>query len=314
MWDFSQVYRTEEWYHQVNDTKLEMPLCIPSYNRPNAPIFNSPIIQSVGKDNIFVFIRNDSEQQEKYKTVADKVTLVPLPDWVTEIGTTREAIVQWGITQGYHNLVMVDDRAKNLLVLIPALTRNNKLTLKVAPWSTPLVTLKIWNYLHQLYNSTLSYAVFHENSWYPENINKSPSLSGYTEAICINLDDFQQFDIHYKCTYEYGIEDIRILWLVLTKGLPVHQFTDIAYKEIPPEKMSQTTGSGFSYQQNHTSIISRKDRIEKLMKIFVTKTLKHKWGEPLDGFRYTTLKDGQQQLNFNWKKYWHPYYEQHKCK
>lgn len=304
MWDFSQPYRTEVWYNEVKDTPLSMPLCIPSYNRPDAPVFSSPIIQSLGKDNIFVFIRNDPEQQEKYALVADKVTLVTLPDWVTEIGTTREAIVQWGISQGYRNLVMVDDRAKNLFVLIPALTRNNKLTLKVAPWSTPLTTLKIWEYLQQLYNATISYAVFHENSWYPENIDKTPSLSGYTEAICINLKDFQKFDIHYKCTYEWGIEDIRILWLVMTKRLPVFQFTDIAYKEIPPEKMPQNTGSGFSYKQNHTSFISRKERMEKLMEVFVTKTLERKWGEPLDGFRYTTLKDGQRQLNFEWKKYW----------
>ena len=314
MWDFSRPYRTELWYEHVKDKPLGMPLCIPSYNRPNAPIFSSSIVRSLGKDNLFVFIRNTTEQREKYAPLDRLVTLVPLPDWVTELGTTREAIIQWGMANGYHNLVMVEDRAKNLAVLIPALTRNNKLTLKIAAWSTPLVALKIWEYMQQIYNTTLSYATFHENSWYPENIDKSPMVSGFTEAICVNLDDCKQYDLHYKSTWEYGVEDSRFLWITLTKGLPAFQFTDIVYKEIPPEKMAQNTGSGLACTDIHAIQMARKDRIEKLLDLFVENTLGKRWGDPLDGFRYTTLKDGQKELRFVWKKYWQPYYEQHKVK
>lgn len=314
MWDFSQPYRTESWYTEVRDQPLGMPLCVPSYNRPNAPIFSSPIVTSVGKDNVMVFIRNTPEQQDKYSVVADKVTLVTLPDWVTEIGTTREAILQWGMSEGYHNLVMVDDRAKNLATVVPALTRNNKLVLKVAPWSTPLITLKIWEHMQALYNTTLSYATFHENSWYPENINKVPSISGFTEAICVNLDDCRRYDLHYEYTWKYGIDDVRFLWLALTKGLPAYQFTDLVYKEIPPEKMAQDTGSGLAHIDWRSTQLPRKDRMEKLLDLFVENTLGCKWGDPLPGFRYTTLKDGQKELRFIWKRYWQPYYEQHKVK
>ena len=314
MWDFSQPYRTELWYTEVKDQPLRMPLCIPSYNRPNALVFSSPIVTSVGKDNVMVFIRNTPEQQSKYSVVADKVTLVTLPDWVTELGTTREAILQWGLSKGYHNLVMIEDRARNLATVVPALTRNNKLVLKVAPWSTPLITLKIWEHMQTLYNTTLSYATFHENSWYPENINKAPSVAGFTEAICVNLDDCRHYDLHYASTWEYGMEDARFLWLALTKGLPAYQFTDIVYKEIPPEKMAQNTGSGLACTDLHSIQLPRKDRMEKLWDLFVENTLGYKWGDPIPGFRYTTLKDGQKELRFIWKRYWQLYYEQHKVK
>ena len=313
-WDFTRPYRTEEWYNEVKDTDLGMPLCIPSYNRPDAPIFKSIIPKSVGKNNIYVFIRNTEEQFQKYKDVSDMVTLVGLPDWVHDVGMTREAILQWGIQHNFHNLVMVDDRALKLSTMVPSLTRNNKLVLKPAKWSTPLITLKIWEHMQNLYQPSLSYAVFHENSWYPKNIDKQPYISGFTEAICVNLDDCQKYDLHYKNLWEYGMDDFRFLWQALTKGLPAYQFTDIAYKEIPPEKMSQSTGSGADCSQKHTTQMSRKERIEKCLQIFVEKSLGKTWGEPLDGFKYTTLKDGQKELRFLWYKYWQPYYEQHKLK
>ena len=314
MWDFSKPYRTEIWYNEVKDTPLNTPLCIPSYNRPNAPVFNSKICKSLEKDNLFVFIRDTKEQYDLYKNLENLCTLVPLPAYVKELGLTREAILQWGIAHKYNNLAMVDDRAKNLSTLVPALTRNGKLCLKPAPWSTPLITLKIWEKMQEIYNTTVSYGVFQENSWYPDNIDIQPTVSGFTEAVCVNLNDCKQFDLHYKSVYEYGIEDYRFIWQTLVKGLPAFQFTDIAYKEIPPEKMVQNTGSGAANIDKYSTVVSRKERIEKILEIFVEKSLGKKWGDKLDGFRYTTLKDGQEELKFVWNRYWKPYYEQHKVK
>ena len=313
MWDFSQPYRTELWYKEVKDKLLRMPLCVPSYNRPNAPIFTSNLYKSLGKDNLFIFIRDTKEQYDLYKGLESNCTLVPLPKDVKEIGLTRESILQWGISNKYENLVMVDDRAKNLVTLVPGLTKNNKLCLKPVSWSTPLITLKIWEYIHKLYNTTISYAVFQPVSWYPNRINSKFILGGFTEAICINLNDCKKYDLHYKNVWEYGVEDTRFLWLCLKQGLSALQFTDLAYKEIPPEYMNQTTGSGATSKDFIQKSMTRKDRIEYLLKLFVEKSLGGVWKQPIEGFKYHTLKDGQIQVTFNWKE-WTKYYEEHKIR
>lgn len=311
-YDFNQKYRTEEWYEVVKDKPLTTPFCIPSYNRPDAPVFKSKLGADLRPEYAFVFIRNTKEQYDLYKKHQKMVTLIPLPDHVRELGMTRESILQWVQRHGYKNLFMVDDRAQNLSTLTPALTRNGKLVMKPAEWSTPLITLKIWEYIHdQLYPSTVSYAIFHENSWYPDNINAVPQMSGFTEAYCLDVRDCKEYDIHYVDTSVYGMEDFNIIYHIMKAGLPHYSFTDIAYKEVIPQKMSQTTGSGAIAN----GALTREERILQSLERFMTKSVGVEWNKDTPGFRYKRDKEGKVlDIRFEWKKYWYPYYLEHRVK
>ena len=99
------MYRTEQWYELVKNNELKTPICVPSYKRPNAPIFTSKIAKSLNKDQFFVCIRNDESEINAYKWLEEQdVATLVLLDNVTDIGNTRGAIVSEFYKRGYKKI------------------------------------------------------------------------------------------------------------------------------------------------------------------------------------------------------------------
>lgn len=80
-------------------------IAIPSYNRPDAKIFNK--LDSI-KLQKFVFVRK--EQYKDYAYLQDKnFSVVTLPTSIEELGMTRRYIVWWCDKHGYDWTFMFDD-------------------------------------------------------------------------------------------------------------------------------------------------------------------------------------------------------------
>ena len=319
MWDFSHPYRTELWYNEVKDLPLKSPICIPSYRRPNAPVFSkkSKLFQIMTPQNTFIFIRNTLEELKAYVYLEDHVTLVPLPNRIEEIGLTRNFIVKWAQVHNYENIFMFDDRILDFKTLIPKLTKNNKLVMGEFKEYDTLTTLKLWEFLHTIFPTTLSGILSKGLSWNPSNIDREFKVNshGSNWGFClINVQDLKQYNINYPDTRELGIEDMYMLYTIMNTGLPFRVFTDIFSIEIYPDqthKLNPNSGGAIVDK----SILTRDQRLFLLMNRFLEKVLKIKWGDKIPELSFMQRKkDGLKLIKLNFSKYWAPYYEQHKVK
>lgn len=323
MYDFSKPYRTETWSNALKGHKLKTPVTIPSVNRPDAPILRPggflDKTPEFDKNDVFIFIRDTKEQYDLYKHLERKYTLVPLPHHVREIGLTREAILQWGIKNGYNNLFMFDDRLTQLIVLAPKLTRNAKLCMAQYSDTSNYLALLLWEHFHKIYPTTVSGIVGWGHCWYPENINAEFKVNNPASAYCyinIDLDDCKKFDLHYYDTLKYGTEDSHFLYDVLIRGLPSRVFSDIAFKEVHPEDLHlKNINSGGSSNISGYQGMTRKDRLLQMKKLFVTQTLGLDW-DNLDhpGLKIQKHKTEGIMVRFYFSKYWAKYYEEHCAK
>ena len=318
-WDFTQPYRTETLLTELKGAKLQTPVCILSYKRADAPIFSQRgLLQNtpeLGKDNVFVFIRDTTDQYMEYKRIKNFATLVPLPKYVEEAGLTREAILQWCIQNHYKNVFMFDDRLLNLNVLAPGLTCNSKLILGKSKESTNYNALLLWEHFHKLYPTTVSGITSWGTCWYPKNINRPFAVNNPGSCWCymnIDLEDCVKYDLHFYDTREKGIDDSTFLYFAMVKGLPSRVFTDIAYKEVLPEVLhKKQSGSGSNAV---CSGMTRDERLLQMAQTFWKNVLNTDWPDDPPGFYVYKNKTEGARFRFNFAKYWAPYYEQHKVK
>ena len=316
-YDFSKPYRTVKWLEEVKNRELKIPLCIPSYKRPHAPIFSkrSKIFPYFDPRWVYVFIRK--EDYEDYKFLEGRVTLMILPETIKELGMTRDYIMQWAYDTGYENIFMFDDRFLSVFPLAPRLTKNGKLILAVMPNSDPYETLKMWEYLHTkvYYPTTISNVMIRGREWYPVNINKEIKPNGGGGAFmyyCINVRDCLDNDVRFKNVYEWGLDDVSMTYRTLLKGLPVRQFTDMAYLEVHGDlvhaKSPSPSGSNATMLGH-----DRESRLQAVGKLFCEKILggANKYnGIKVPGLRfvddYWTVPE--------YSRYWVKYYQEHGIK
>lgn len=86
----------------------DLPLLIPSYNRPNAPL--PQLARRVLKDNYpwHVFVRKS--QYRDYREFVHAQHLVPMPDAkVPDLGSTRNWMMRWAMREGYSQVFDWDD-------------------------------------------------------------------------------------------------------------------------------------------------------------------------------------------------------------
>ena len=302
-YDFSQPYRTELWLKEIQNHQLKSPICIPSYHRPNAPVFSK-------KSKL----RNTPEELNAYSYLKDHVTLIHLPDDVEEIGMTRNFIVTWAQDHGYENIFMFDDRILDFKTLAPRLTRNNKLIMGELKTSDTLSTLKLWEYLQNLYPTTSSGVVSKGLCWNPKHINREFTVNkpGCAWEYClINVQDLKKYDLNYQDVRQVGAEDCYIMFQILKTGLPSRIFTDIAYTEIYPEQThKQNPNSGGHNIQG----ITREERLIMLQKTFIENVVGCKWNDKIPELTFLRYKDGSSGFYFNFARYWAKYYENRKVK
>ena len=307
----TDMYRSEQWFNELNGKKLQTPLCILSYQRPNAPIFGkkSKLMEYLDPTWAHVFVREDD--YNSYEYLKDKVSLEILPEWVCEAGTTREAILQWALQNNHENIFMFDDRVYDVRTLSPRYTKNGKQIMGAMSNSNPYVSLLIWEYLQQIYPTTISMPSIEGYNWYPENINREFKINnpggGYV-CFQVNVKDCQKHNIHYGNTKEYGIDDTQFLYQILKAGLPSRIFTDLEFREVYPEKITGISGS------NATTGLSRKERLVQMKTVFCEKVLGIKPFQKNLEFSFRKNDREGFLMTFNYAKHWSKYYEEHKAK
>lgn len=300
------MYRTEDILNHVKTTggKLNTPICIPSYGRPDAPIFTKGSLNEMSKDEVFVFIRK--EQQELYQVLEDRFTLVVLPSSVHCIGTTRQAIVEWAHDRGYINIFMFDDRITKIDFLCPKTSKSNSVSLCASPNSTVYNALLVWEEILNKFPVTLSCPSHKGFSYFSENIDINYEVNNGICAACVNVNvkDLFDYGIKYKPLDECGGEDLVIMLDIMQAGLPTSKITDLEYDEVP----SNLIHSG----GNHTDGNTQVDRSELRNKILWEKTLGIPYGTK---HPYVYLrKSGDVTYPYIRWAYWKDFYAKNKVK
>ena len=286
---------------------LNTPVCILSYNRPDAPIFKSRLFDELFKDEIFVFIRNTEQAFEQYKDVGKHATLVPLPDWVMDVGQTRQAINDWAYNNCYEYIFVIDDRITKINFLVSSTSRTGKQSLVASKESSFRTSLLIWEQILVEHPFTVSCPAHAGFSYYPENINVEfiPNNGNVAACIAINIDDIFDYDIKYRSMKIVGHDDADFTYSVLKAGLPICKITDLEYDEVSSGKI--TSGGT---RDNQT--VDRYTICQQRNKLFWENSLGLQWGEKSNEVYLRKSGDGIYPY-FNWK-YWKQYYKEHGVK
>lgn len=221
------MYRTKQWLQE--ETELLIPIVIISYNRADAPIFKSKIME-IGKDKVFLGIRR--EELPKYKQYLNRVTPIFLEN-VVDSGTTRQAVLDWADTRGFEYIFMLDDRVKSVNYLVPRTTKNKRIGL-VAGSKSPLDGFLVWQRILRDNHLTVSCPSHRGFSWMPENIDAPVTINNGNCAACvaINVRDVFNAGIKYITNAISGHEDFQFMLEILLKGLPTSKLTDLEYDEV----------------------------------------------------------------------------------
>ena len=299
------MYRTEVWMSKLESHNLKTPICIPSYNRPNAPIFDK--LSDFSKDDVFVFIRNNPEQKNLYKYLSDFFTLVYLPDYVEEVGTTRQAILEWAIKRDYENIFVLGDRITKVNVLSPKTSKSGKQSLVSSPNSNFRMAMIVWEFILKNCPFTMSCPSHSGFSYFSKNIGVDYEINNgnISSCISINVKDFQKHNIKYESVKTCGFEDATVLYRVLKAGLPVCKITDLEYDEVKSEKI-------FVGGNRDSSDKDRMDFCEKRNKLFWENILNVPYGDIAEGVYLRKSGQGVYPY-FKWD-YWKEYFLEHSAK
>lgn len=296
------MYRTRIQYETLKDEPLKYPICVPSYSRPdNAFIRWVKKTPDLSRKNLYMFIRNTTEQKALYKPLSKWVNLVLIPANTKDVGETRKAIINWGIKHKHELLFMLDDRVNGVWWL-ESVIRNGKQYMDVAKDSTPTQAFKIWADQH-LSNGMLMSGISNKGfHWMPGFVNYpiKPLNNGYPSvAVAVSPMRFAEYSINYASIEEGGIEDANILYQLLTHRLPFCVLHDICYDQVKPEVIG---GNSKVYEG-----LTRDERLLATKKIFWEKTLKSPWGTPHHGFRTVNRNNESSAVLINYP-YWRKYY------
>lgn len=319
------MYRTALWIKDLKEQnyKLETPLCVCSYHRPNAPIFSSEIAKSIDQSLFLVFVRNDPKELEDYSWLEKEgiATLVPILDDVKELGATRRYVVKYCTERGYKNIFMFDDTVINLYINHDHLTKTGNIYMGNAPWSTPEDALLLWQWLHTTYKQgdeeyqgcAMSCIGVKGFDWSPSLLNATMEINNGSyifNYVCLDLETLKKYNINYDDMNKVGVEDIYMPWMIMKTGLPIRVFTDLSGQLVNTQKVKLSGGGDDTTNDMNFVAQSRAERLEHLRTLFVEKSLHKKFGDKLEGITYRKTKYEGTDLKLIWK-YWRNYYKEH---
>lgn len=272
------MYRAKKLYKKIDtlvpDSEI-WPVCIPSYNRPNASalrrLYDQPGVP------VYLFVRK--EQYEDYKHYADRFHIVKLNN-VHDIGETRNAIVRYCWRKGMSNIFMLDDDIDLLDFIMPSVTSRG--TPAMRPWSTikgnkttlNKYAFKMWQYLmyDHLDKVMVSGPHFKRFCWSLRYADAPPRYNVRTPIQCVhlNLDMMKEYNINYLSNDVCGVEDYALIYAGYTNGLRSLLVPDITYSA--PAVGSGEGGCDFSQDTNN-------HRVQLFMKNVV---------RPEDAHKFTT--------------------------
>lgn len=290
-------YRAEVLYQHI-DTLIKddeiYPICVPSYNRPNAPF-----LKFVDNLPVVLFIRK--EQEDLYKDYKEKCKIVLL-DNVAEIGQTRKAIVDWAIKEGLSNIFMLDDDVTLLSFMMPGQSSQSKdkefmkpyITINNIPESPDKKVFKMWVWMIEHCSDKLTISgAGNRSDWWNIRYKDSQTVynSGSTiQCIHLNIDNLKKYDINYVDTRIGGTEDYTLQYQVMAAGLHTCIFKDLVYR-------SPAVGNGTGGNKTNEELV---EKYHKFIELF-QKNIMAEADKPKVGIK--TSKGGVPSIKFNWVRW-----------
>lgn len=291
------MYRAEILYHHI-DTLIKddeiYPICVPSYNRPNAPF-----LKFVDNLPVVLFIRK--EQIDLYKDYQNRCKIVCLEN-VEEIGQTRKAIVDWAVSNNIDNIFMLDDDVTLLSFMMPGKSSQSDdkefmkpyITINNIPESPDKKVFKMWVWMirHCSDKLTISGAGNRSDWW---NIRYKDSQTVYNsgstiQCIHLNVKNLMKYKINYTDTRIGGTEDYTLQYQVMAAGLYTCIFKDLVYR-------SPAVGNGTGGNKTNEELIEKYHRfIELFQRNVLSKDDVSKVG-------IKTSKGGVPSIKFNWVRW-----------
>lgn len=290
-----RAHKMAKWCSKNMDDSEIFPICIPSYNRPDATLLKNLYDQN--RYEVFLFVRK--EQYSMYSKYADRFKIIKLSN-VHDGGSTKAAIIRYCWHKNIDNIFLIDDDIRLLDFLEPAHTSGGKLVMRVhstnvnKPYNVNAYALKMWVKLLQerKYEVALSAPGLKSDWW---NIRNKNSPYVYNCGCCIqcihvNTKLLKENDINFMPNSVVGVDDYTLQFTCMEKGLKTIVFRDLVYD--CPSIGSNSGGC------KDSSTVDEKYKI--LNQRFIDIVLK---GKPHRGIGFKTTKSGWTSIKFNWN-YW----------
>lgn len=290
------MYRAEVLYNNIDSLIKDdeiFPICVPSYNRPNAPF-----LKYVDQLPVVLFIRK--EQKDLYKEYQNRCYMVGLED-VEEIGQTRKAIIDWAISNHISNIFMIDDDISHLSFLMPSTsTKSDKefmrmySTINNIPEAIDKKVFKMWVWLVYRCSDKLTISgAGAKSDWWNIAYKDSQAIynSGSTiQCIHLNIDNLKKYGINYVDTRIGGTEDYTLQYQVMAAGLYTCIFKDLVFR-VP------SVGSGSGGNSSNEELVKK---YQRFIQLFQDNILQKK-----DKYRVSikTSKGGVPSVKFLWNKW-----------
>ena len=290
-----RAHKMAKWCSKhMKDSEI-FPICIPSYNRPEATLLKNLYTQN--RYSVILFIRK--EQYNLYKKYGDRFIIVKLKN-VHDGGSTKAAIIRYCWKKGIDNIFLIDDDIRLLDFLEPAPTKNGKMVMRAhstntgRPCNVNAYALKMWVKLIQerKYEVALSAPGLKSDWW---NIRNKNSAYVYNCGCCIqcihvNTKQLKDNKINFRANSEVGVDDYALQFECMEKGLKTIVFRDLVY-DCP------SIGSNSGGCKNDEEV---NEKYKTLNSRFVRVVLK---GKSHKGVGFKTTKSGWESLKFKWN-YW----------
>ena len=230
------MYRAEFLFKHIDELVRDdevFPICVPSYNRPQAPLLS----KYGDKLPIVIFIRREQEEMyARYKGVC-RIVLI---DDVHDLGETRVKIVDWAYKSGYDNIFMLDDDISCGTFLVPGKsTKSDKYFMKFyetvnnLEWGMDLKFYKMWVWMikHCDERLTLSGPGARSDFWDLKNANKALPYNSNSVIQCVHLNirNLKENNINYASNVLEGAEDYALQYKIMAEGLYTIAFRDLAF-------------------------------------------------------------------------------------
>lgn len=292
------MYRSEKLYLTIDNIIPDSevyPICIPSYNRPEAKLLKELKRNGNGL-RVILFVRK--EQYELYSQYSDVFKIVKLKN-VANIGQTRNAIVRYCVKSRIPKIFMLDDDISLCEFIVPSITSEGHKALR--PYYTHKGSshkinkyfFKMWMwYLSKASTKvSISSAGRKRDWWNIQNANAQPiyNSGSVIQCVCVNVKLLHKHGINYRDSDICGIEDYAIQYDCMRAGLYTLIIKDLVY-DCPT--MGRTEG-GCDYSEGVEKVM------RKRMKLFMENVI----GKETDLVITKETMSGIPSVRFKWGKF-----------
>lgn len=286
-------YRSYKACKHLKNRELELPICVPTYGRPESAM--SQLWEKYPELPVIFFVRK--EQKNLYQPLKNKgaeIVYLKNIDNEGQLGQTRRAICNWALAKGYSDIFMFDDRTKRISVLVPRLSRTGRWNMGTIPELNVVDALRLWEYLIRLYKPDISGCAHSGFTFDISNAGLPPKQYGVDcqVAIHLNVKSLKEHNISYKNTSICGSEDAQINFDILEAKLKYLIFSDLEYDSVA--SLDSNVGGMAAIEKN-----TRQERFTEYCRRFYQNIC----GEGHPGVKIRVDKNSVPYIRFNWNYY-----------